>query len=169
MESSSAGIQIVQPELVNVVETWVMGFETRTTHQQESNPLTAGIPKLWQQFWAEQRWRSLPEVLYPPKFYGIYTDYAGNQTDAYSYSWIGAVEVSSIDNPPENMVGLTVPAGNYLVFRTLRSSPTAGIQIWQQVWNYFVAPSAYQRAFTTDFERFDPQQVELYIAVKPVL
>lgn len=172
MESSSAEIQIVQPEWVSMVETWVMGIEMRTTHQQEIDLATAGIPKLWQRFWAEQCWHSLPEVTHPPSFYGLYTDYAGHQypghqTDAYSYSFIVAVEVSSIDNPPENMVGLTVPAGRYLVFRTLRS-PIARRQVWQQVWDYFTAHSPYQRAFTTDFERFNSQQVELYIAVKSV-
>lgn len=168
MDSSAAGIQMAQPELVYWVETWVMGIETRTTHQQELNPMTAGIPKLWRRFLAEQCWRAIPDLLHPCQFYGLYTDYAGHQTDAYSYSFMVAAEVSSIDNPPEQMVGLTVPAGRYLVFRALRSSPTAIVQAWQQVWDYFASHPAYQRAFTTDFERFNPQQVELYIAVKSV-
>lgn len=164
MEGCPAKVGIVEPQVVQVAETLVMGVEVRTTRQQERHPATAEIPKLWNWFLAEQIWQDIPEPIEPMVLYGVYTDYAIQPFG--SYSLILARAVSSIDNPPENMVGVTIPSGGYLRFQTTDRSPQALQQTWQQIWQYFSTQTRYHRAFTTDFERYDDQQVSLYVALK---
>ena len=47
--------------------------------------------------------------------------------------------------------------------------PSAVIQSWGAVWQYFEEQTRDKRAYTVDFERFDqrgPSRVEIYIAVR---
>jgi predicted transcriptional regulator YdeE len=155
-----------EPQVVQVAEILVMGMEVRTTQQQELNPQTAKIPQLWNRFLTEQIWQDIPEAIEPVVFYGVYTDCALQPLGTYSL--IVARAVSSIDNPPENMVGVVIPAGQYLRFSVLGRSPQALQQTWRQIWQYFSAQTRYHRAFTTDFERYDDQQVSLYVGLKSV-
>ncbi len=165
MEGRPAGIQIIAPQRVQQAEILVMGVEVRTTYQQEMNPATAEIPKLWQRFLAEQLWLAIPESIHPQVFYGVYTDYEGDPIREYSL--IVAGEVSSIDNPPENMVGVAIPARDYLVFHSINTSLQGVQQLWQQIDDYFVCTNTpYRRAFTTDFERYEEQQVSIHIAIR---
>jgi predicted transcriptional regulator YdeE len=164
MDSCRAGIKAITPQLVQRQEVLVMGMEVRTTDQREIDPVAAEIPKLWNRFLAEQLWLDISECVHPQVFYGIYTDYAGQESE---FSAIVAVEVSSIDNPPENMVGIALAAGDYLVFNASNSSPEAVRQTWQQVWDYFLLGCRYQRAFATDFELHDESgQVRIYVSIK---
>lgn len=164
MEGCHAGIKIVKPRLVQRDEMLVMGMEVRTGNQQEMNPATAEIPTLWTRFVAEQLWLDIPECVNPQVLYGVYTDYASNHLG--DYSLIVAVEVNSIDNPPENMVGISIPAGSYLVFSSVGSPAGSIMSMWQQIWHYFSAGSRYQRAFTTDFEMYAADQISIFVAVK---
>lgn len=161
MESCRAGLKIIQPRRVQRAESYVMGIELYVTNPTAANPVTAEIPKLWHRFCAKDL-RNIPDPVQPEVLYSVYTDYSGDHPRQYSV--IVAVEVSSIDNPPENMVGLSIPAGDYLVFEAVETSPNAVTQTWQQIESY-MAGSPYQRAFTTDFERYDQQQVKIYIAI----
>jgi predicted transcriptional regulator YdeE len=164
MDSRHAGIEVVKPQLVQRDEVLVMGVEVRTAHQREMNSTTAEIPKLWNRFLAEQLWLGISESINTQILYGIYTNYDCQQFGEYSA--IVAVEVSSIDNPSENMVGITLPAGRYLLFRAGGSSPEAIKQTWQQIWDYFSSGSPHQRAFTIDFEQYESEQVSIYISIK---
>lgn len=164
MEGRHAGLKLVTPQLIYRDETLVMGVEVRTTAQKERDSETSEIPKLWNRFWAEQLWLDIPDAINPDAFYGVYTDY---DSDPFGpYSLILATEVSSIDNPPESMVGLVLSAGRYLVFGAPGALPEAVARTWQQIGDYFAANPRYQRTYTTDFELYEPQQVNIYIAVK---
>ena len=47
--------------------------------------------------------------------------------------------------------------------------PSAVIQSWGAVWQYFEEPTRDKRVYTVDFEPFDqrePSRVEIYIAVR---
>lgn len=183
MEGCHTGIN--QPQLVQRQETLVMGIELRTTNRQEMNPDTAGIPQLWHQFLTERQpshdgvapsqsplsqspLSQSPSSQSPPSeaqpVYGVYTDYASDELGEYSL--ILATEVSSIDNPPEHQVGIAIPSGCYLLFEGSGDPAAAAIQTWRQIWHYFRHNSPYQRAFTTDFELYEPQQTSIYIAVR---
>ncbi|NJO81104.1 MAG: GyrI-like domain-containing protein [Cyanobacteria bacterium RM1_2_2] len=164
MESCRAGLEIVQPRRVQKTESYVMGIELCVANPTVS-PLTAEVPKLWQRFAAEEL-LNIPDPVQPEVLYGIYTDYS--ECHPRQCSVIVAVEVSSIDNPPENMVGICIPAADYLVFEAISTSSNAVAQVWQQIESYFTENFHDQRAFTTDFEQYDQQQVKIYVAIKSV-
>jgi len=153
--------KLPQPQLVQRRETLVMGIELSANWP--IHPTAAEIPQLWTRFWAEQRQCDRVDSVNAQTLYAVYSDYASNRRDS---SLILATEVGSIDNPPENMVGIPIPAGYYLLFGGDGSPVDTAMQIWPQVWSYFDGDPPYQRAFTTDFELYKPQQTSLYIAVK---
>ena len=80
-------------------------------------------------------------------------------------------EVASLDEVPEGLVGLEIPASNYAVFTTDGPHPQGVVETWQAIWN-----GDLQRTFTADFEvyssQFDPEknpQVKVFIAVEELL
>lgn len=164
MEGRPAGINIIKPRLVQRDEMLVMGVEVCTSNLREMNPATAEIPRLWNHFTEEQLWLDIPAPINPHIRYVVYTDYTSDHPGEYAV--IIATEVSRIDNPPESMVGLTIPAGQYLVFSAVGTIPTSLIQTRRQIWDYFAASSRHQRAFTTDFECYEREQVNIYIAIR---
>jgi predicted transcriptional regulator YdeE len=165
MESCRADLEIVQPQRVQRNESYVMGIELCVANPTVS-PLTTEIPKLWHRFSVEEL-LNIPDPVQPEVFYGVYTDYSLNHPRQCSV--IVAVEVSSIDNPPENMVGICIPAADYLVFEATQTSSSTVTQVWQQIETYFTANPHYQRAFTTDFEQYDQQQqLKIYVAIQSV-
>jgi predicted transcriptional regulator YdeE len=163
IESQSKRQKFVQPQLVQRQETLVMGVELRARQQ----PDTARFSQLWNWFLAEQMQLDIADSINAQTLYGLYTDYS---SDRREYSLILATEVCSIDNPLENMVGIVIPAGYYLRFEANGAPADAAAQLWPQIWCYFeTAPAdipTSQRAFTTDFELYEPQQTSIYIAVR---
>lgn len=148
-----------QPQLVQRPETFVMGIELRANRTQ---PSTDQFSQLWTRFLAEQMQLEIADSISAQRLYGLYTDYS---CDCREYSLILATEVSSIDNPLEGMVGIAIPAGCYLRFAAEGAAADTAPKIWPQIWRYFEA-APYQRAFTADFELYEPQQTSIYIAVK---
>jgi len=148
----------------------VIGFEVRTSNLLEVDPATAEIPRLWKRFVEERLEERIPNRAHPGNLFGVYTNYESDHTGMYSL--IVSAEVSSLDRVPEGMMGLTIPAGKYLVFSASGPTPDAIIQTWKNVWNYFSQSSEYRRAYTTDFESYrwkpDTQQTEadIHIAIR---
>ncbi len=182
-----------EPRLVHQPELLMMGVEVQFAPSQPVQPGSASLTKLWNRFLAEQMLFDIADAVNPQILYGLYTDYrqtAPDQTNSSRPSQhqngcltvpetnvlIVATQVSSIDNPPECMVGLTIPSARYLVFNARDGSGEATLQIWQQVWDYFSAEASrhsqpaggctYSRAYTIDFERHESDQTSVYIAVK---
>lgn len=149
---------LLQPQLLQLSETLLMGIELRA-----QQPNTARFSQLWDRFLAEQMQLNIADSINAERLYGLYTDYSD---DCRDYALILATEVCSIDNPPENMVGIAIPAGCYLRFEANSAPANAATQLWPQIWRYFEATPAHQRAFTTDFELYEPQQTSIYIALK---
>ena len=142
----------MEPRLALGTEMKVIGFEARTSNSLEGDRVTAKIPGLWKRFFEERLEEKIPSRTHPGNLFGVYTNYESDHTGMYSL--IVSAEVSSLDRVPEGMIGLTIPAGKYLVFTVGGPIPDAVIQTWQNVWNYFSQSSEYRRAYTTDFESY---------------
>ena len=78
--------------------------------------------------------------------------------------------VSSLEDVPENMTTLTIPAATYAVFTT-RKGPIAEVvcEAWEYIWKW---SKENKRAFTIDFELYDERaldptnvQLDIYIAL----
>ncbi|MBF2002959.1 MAG: effector binding domain-containing protein [Synechococcales cyanobacterium C42_A2020_086] len=163
-----AEVKLMQPQWVQTQEMLVMGVEVRTTHAQEANPATAQIPALWNRVLTERLLDQIPSRVTPPLLLGVYTNYLN--ADRGEYSLIVATEVSDIDNPVEGMVGLTIPAADYLVFTAAGQSPESIRQVWHEARQYFAGSARtkppFERTYTLDFERYHEAGLSLYIAVR---
>ena len=151
------------PEVVRLRQPRpVRGLAVRTTNADEADPTRARIPALWQRF----RQSSVAAQLAGQPVYGVYTDYATDATGAYTLVVGGALPP---DGPSASeLVSVLIPAGQYLVFTGSGDIPAAVLGAWRQVWAYFARPDVPARAFSTDFEQYDPAdptRVTVHIAL----
>ena len=147
----------------------VIGIETRTNNARES----AGdaIPQLWQRLFAEGILDRIPDRA-DESITVVYTNYASDWNGDYTYT-LGARVKPGAKAPP-GMVLVTVPAGQYVEFRSARGPGQEVVPaLWKQIWTYFQEPVNPARAYKSDFERYegssDPNnvQAQIYIGVKP--
>ncbi|TEW53323.1 AraC family transcriptional regulator [Psychromonas sp. RZ22] len=147
-------------QLKHSAEKVVYGVSTRTDNATEMDPEKAKIGALHQLF------DSSVKVDYQngERVYGVYFDYESDHTGRFNV-------LSGFDGKPlahQTLEKVVLPDANYLVFMQQGEMPQAVINAWMEVWEFFAnEQSAYQRAYTVDFEFYSgPDQVELHIAVK---
>jgi len=139
----------------------VVGLSVRTTNADEAQPARAKIPALWQRFYHDGHSAAVAGPVY-----GVYTEYATDATGPYTLI-VGAASDAPSPAPP--FVRVQIPAGSYLAFTSQGDVPAAVVAGWQGIWEYFARPGAPQRAYTADFEVYDPStpyEVRICIAVK---
>lgn len=146
-----------------------VGFTVRTGMKEESDPSTAKIPALWQNFYGKNAMSLIQNQVSPPKVLGVYNDYESDYTGKYSLS--AACQVVDQQDPkslPEGMTQGTIPAQTYMIFTGVGPQPASIVKTWMAVWNYFKdGKSEYKRAYTSDFELYKSHdEVQIYIAVK---
>jgi predicted transcriptional regulator YdeE len=150
-------------------EMQVVGIEARTKNDLEASPVTAKIPGLWSRFFREKRAEEIDYRKDDSSLLGAYTNYESGHTGFYTL--IVGAEVSELGMISKGMVGITIPAAEYLLFPAPGKMPEAIIIAWSNIWKHFSQNAAYQRAYTTDFELYrttDDGQIEaeIYIAVR---
>ena len=147
----------------------VIGIEVRTTNAKEAT--AAGIiPQQWQKFFQEGIQTEIPDKV-GSNIYAVYSDYASDHNGEYTYV-IGAM-VKDGTAPPEGMVAIRIPAGQYAVLTTDRGPlPKVVPGTWQKIFK-LEDDGKLKRAYRTDFEIYDqrtqdPQngQVDIYIGIK---
>jgi predicted transcriptional regulator YdeE len=127
-------------------------------------PSTAKIPGLWGRFLDESIAEEIPNKKPGGTVIGAYTKYESDH--AGPYSLIVGLEVSSLESIPGGMTGLVIPRGHYLVFTAQGSMPTALIDTWTSIWNYFPQESSHKRLYTADYEvHRSNERVDVYVAV----
>lgn len=156
----------MQPEIFALDAMYIVGTEIRTQNRLEAKRSTARIPAHWDRFYDQHVVRRIPNRT-GEDIYGIYTHYVNG--DKGEYSHIIGVEVAGLLNIPEGMVGLMIPEGEYMVFTAQGDIPKAVGEVWDEIQEYFEDNPAYQRAYTFDFEIYDPDDpdtVNVYIAIR---
>jgi predicted transcriptional regulator YdeE len=118
------------------------------------------LPGLWARFAALDTQESIAP---PGAVFSVYTEYESDANAAYTV-------VVGRETAPSATAERTVRVqpGRYGVFTSSGEMPAAVIAGWQQVWEYFARAGAPLRAYTTDFEYYDPAQpsiVRIHIAV----
>ena len=155
----------MKPQLSTRPELRLIGIETRTTNRDEMAPSTARIPGLWGRFFQEGIAERIPNRKPGGPLIGAYTNYESDHTGRYSLV-IGS-EVSSLESIPEGMVGLTIPAGAFLVFRAQGPMPSALIDTWTYIWDYFSRETRHERLYTVDYEaHLGSERVDIHIAAE---
>ncbi|HXY30244.1 MAG TPA: GyrI-like domain-containing protein [Gemmatimonadaceae bacterium] len=147
----------------------VAGISARTTNAREMDESTAAIGKLWGRWLGEQPWTGLPQRDEPSATIAVYGDYESDHRGAYTLT-IGRL-VESAGAVPRGLTLARVPGGDYAVFAGRGAIPDVVVSTWQTVWEYFAPPQERERAYTADFEWYDPsdaQRLEIWIALRPV-
>lgn len=145
----------------------IVGIKTATSKANESHADTAKIPALWQTFFSEDIEQQIPQALEHGTIFGVYTGYDADHRG--NYHVIVGHEVVTMDNIPDNLEIIDIPAGRYLVFSQRGEVPAIIYSMWEYIWNYFSNEGQHQRLFSTDFELYhkdDTSRVDIYIAIK---
>ena len=154
------------------------GISTRTTNIDEISQDTARLGRLWQKFYQNHA-GNLAEG---QDIYGVYHNYESDD-EIGAFDVVASWEVSGeqaegeqSDTDPKpyngNLVEVTIPAGNYLLFSETGYMPNTVMNAWEKVSDYFNSSSCeHVRAFDVDFEQYidgdlEYGQVDLYISVK---
>jgi predicted transcriptional regulator YdeE len=151
-------------KMVEINRVTVQGLVVRTRNADEAQPSTARIGALWAEFGQQIAPSLAPGAL----TYGVYHHYESNADGMFDV--LAGADAQSA--PFGDALGLTrvdIANGPYLVFETHGAPPQAVIEAWGQIWRYFADPECvHQRAYTTDFERYQVDgQIDIYIAVLP--
>lgn len=154
------------PTIIAIDAMYIIGTEVRTQHPLESKRGTARIPAHWDRFNQQRLARRIPDRT-GEDIFGIYTHYVSGRHGEYSH--IIGLEVISLHNIPEGMVGLMIPEGDYMVFTALGEIPASVTDAWDRIWQFFESNNDYQRAYTYDFEVYDPSDpevVNIYVSIR---
>jgi len=147
----------------------VIGIETNTTNAKEATA-DGVIPQQWERFFREGIQAKIPDKV-GSNIYAVYSDYASDHNGEYTYVIGGMVKDGTA--PPEGMVAIRIPAGQYTVLTTDKGPlPKVVPGTWQKIFK-LEEDGKLKRAYRTDFEIYDqraqdPQngQVDIYIGIK---
>ncbi len=143
----------------------VIGISIETTNQ-DGQAMT-DLMGLWQRFQEENLLNTIPNQL-NTDILSIYTDYESDYTG--KYTCVLGLEVSSLDNIPEGMVGREFPAQNVTTFMAQGALPMAVADTWREIWG---SDAALNRSYTYDYEVYsdrarngEESEVDIYIGTK---
>ena len=143
----------------------VVGIARRTSNADGRS--IKDIPATWTDFLQQNASAKIRNRALPPTMYAVYSGYASDWKDEYSYM-IGC-GVTRAGTVPEGMEVRKIPAQTYVVFNAKGRMPDEVQAVWSLVWL-----SGLPRTYTYDFEVYDkrfthPKQkeVDICIAVDP--
>ena len=151
-------------EKVNVESFNLIGISVRTTN--ENGQSGKDIAKLWEKFMADNLIKQIPNKI-DPSILSTYTNYEGDHTQPYDA--ILGCRVSTLDEIPRGMVGITCKGGKYSKF-IFKGNLTKGLvyEAWTEIWQ-----AGLKRAFSADFEVYGEKaqdrtnaEVEIFVSLK---
>lgn len=146
-------MKLVQREALTV-----RGLTVRTANHDETEPETARIGRLWQEF-ATVCGNSGLDF---PQVYGVYSDYDSDMHGGFS---VTAGLPGDFPHPSAREV--EIPAGPYLCFAGSGPCPQTVIALWQEVWHYFSTEQSPARTYRCDFEEYTGRDsVAIFIGIK---
>ena len=159
--------KVLEINEVKLDSTKLAGISVRTNNNNESDPAKSKIMPLYKKFFDEKIEEQIPNKINDEHFMGVYTDYESDYNG--DYTLIIAKEVNDFENLPQGFDKKDVAAGKYLKFTNEGEMPAIVIETWKYIWNYFNSSEKYERAYTTDFEKYNKtvfNKVEIFIAIK---
>src|SRR6266568_3165117 len=109
---------MMEPTRTAKPEMYIVGVEVRTRNVLEADPATAKIAGLWNNFFQQNLAEKISNRKDPHSMLGFYTLIAGT-------------EVKGLTAIPAGMVGIKIPAAQYLVFPAPGKLPEAIIAAWK--------------------------------------
>ncbi len=135
----------------------IYGLKVRTKNEDEMNPQTAKIGKMWGEYFSS----IAPTLPQGTEAYGVYANYESDAFGEFDVFAGSVVENATLEK-------VTLEAGNYLCFKADGELPQAVIDTWGEIWAYFADENCKEkRAFTTDYELYlSESKTVIYIAIK---
>lgn len=119
------------------------------------------IKELWDKWVSEELYKLIPNTLNSPETLGITLDETKEETAIYSI----CMEVSSLENIPEGMVGRKYSNANYAVFKTELRHIKSG-EFWKFFYYNWLPNSGYEQPGSlltqSGFQMTNQPQIELY-------
>jgi predicted transcriptional regulator YdeE len=150
--------------LVNEPSFSVIGLTAKTSNQAEMSGSGGRLGPLWRNFMAETD-LNLPGDPDRSTIFCVYTDYEGDENGAYKVI-LGRSVTDPKAEVPHGLERIDIDGAQYFVFHALDRNPESVREAWSRVHEYFRDNPTQQRAFTTDFDRYGPNGVDLYVAVR---
>lgn len=137
----------------------LFGLSTVTNNKNESNPETAKIVNLWEDYEEKNIYGATFNKSKKFDMYGVYSDYESDVNGDYKVTI--AVEVTK----PKN--AMIIKKQRYLVFKKEGELPEIVAKTWKEIWDYFENEPKYERDYAIDFEKYSKENfVEIYISIK---
>ena len=142
----------------------IIGISIRTSNKEGQS--MQDIPKLWEQFMANQTATKIPNKL-NNNIVAVYTNYDSDHTEGYDT--ILGCQVATLENIPEGMIGTTFEGGSYTKYLA-KGDLTQGVvyNTWAHIWEEKI-----DRIYTADFEIYGEKalnpkdaEVEVLVATK---
>ncbi|MBA3028742.1 MAG: helix-turn-helix domain-containing protein [Desulfobacteraceae bacterium] len=147
--------RIMEPKIITKNEFKVIGMRYFGDNQKNE------IKQLWDAFLPEEE--NIKNRVNPTIGYGICYPVEGPDSVS-AFEYLAAVEVSTLDEIAEGMVGRTIPAQKYAVFSHKGSVDKIG-DTYQAIYAIWQPKSGYELIKAPDFEyydeRFRPDQPEI--------
>ncbi len=151
-------------------EVKLLGIKTRTNNQNELNYELAKIYPTMQRYFNGQLSSKIPNSKKTGTTFCVYTDYAGDHTDDYSY-FIGE-EVHSFNIVPVGFECQIIPEQVYVKFTVSGSMPNAVVDAWHRIWLMSESRLGGERSYSADFEVYDERasnhqniEMDIYIGI----
>ena len=133
---------IAKTEITDQNQFFVTGISIRTTNKDGQSAKDIG--GLWTRFMNENLLQQIHGRL-SDDIYCVYTDYESDHTAPYT-AVLGCAVGSPVDVPGE-FTGLTIPAGEYIVYHLSGEFPANVGEAWQEIW-----ASNIDRKYTADYD-----------------
>lgn len=153
-----------EARLVNEPAFTVIGLATSTTNKDEMSGTGGRLGPLWRNFMAESDAR-IPGNPDQSTIFCVYTNYQGDENDGYK-AVLGRSVADTKAEIPNDLERVDLDSAQYLVFHALDRNPESVREAWSRVHDYFRDHPDQQRAFTADFDRYGPNGVDVYVAVR---
>jgi predicted transcriptional regulator YdeE len=135
-------------------EIKLVGVTCRTNNNLEMDPSTAQIGATLQTYFGENLPATLANRKNPGITYCVYTEYESDATGDYTF--LVGEEVTSLENIPDGLTPLTIPAQHYTKFTTQEGvMPMVCISAWQKIWGMAAREMGGDRNYIADFEIYD--------------
>ena len=146
--------------VVREVENLMLsGLSTITNNKNESNPESAKIVQLWQDYEEKNILGATFNKSKKFDMYAVYFDYVSDLNGDYKVTV--AVEVTK----PKNAI--VIKKQRYLVFKKSGELPDIVFDCWKDIWEYFENEAKYERDYKIDFEKYSKEnEIEIYISIK---
>ncbi len=166
---------MMKKELVSLPAKLVVGISTRTNNQQEITPEKGRIWPCVMSYFHQNLAQTIPNRKNPGVTLCLYTDYESDHTGDYTY-FIGE-EVTSIENLPQGVEVLAVPAQHTMKFTTQPGNmPEVIRNAWFEIWSLSADDLGGKRIYKADFELYDERAntpdhigivVDIFIGINP--